>query len=62
MNLFLEKIWLDIIVTINISRKKEKCERSQLRSMDWCGERSSHIFSLKIKKTTLFYKMKQQIV
>ena len=20
-------------------RKKEKCERSQLRSMDWCGER-----------------------
>ena len=20
-------------------RKKEKCERSQLRSMDWCGEK-----------------------
>ena len=22
-----------------IERKKEKCERSQLRSMDWCGNR-----------------------
>ena len=22
-----------------IERKKEKCERSQLWSMDWCGER-----------------------
>jgi len=26
-------------ITIHLQRKKEKCERSQLRSMDWCGER-----------------------